>query len=229
MAIYTNSGAVYNIGASNPFEYNPTPTTFEGQRRVSCAMVITYTGTLERASGLIRIGRGPMITSLDTQLEIVTASGAVSTMHNVIGTDEDAQQVPVTALLNGPLVILPKPQTQEAEDFTTTLWPCPFPQGNKAAPWEEVWVTCMGYDPLCTFNFRFVEILEAQCGVNSPFKSFVTPSPKLALGWTAGESHMLTYAKKLAESVGSYVTPENISNVIYAVGAGRKIMQAITA
>ena len=214
--IASNTAYGYSIACGNPFQ--SATTTAEPVRRVSCALEITYTGRADAASGLIRIGRGGGNTSYDSVGEIVVVGGAGS-VHVLLGTDEDVIEVPVAKLaLAKSLIIVPRPMSTTATSFQNTTVQVPLTYSTTYdAPWEEVWVTCMGYDASCTFSIRWHEIVEAKCGVSSPFKSFVSPSPQLSLPYKAGESTMFTYAKALANSVGAMFDPSAISKVAVAL------------
>jgi hypothetical protein len=222
VGVWTNSGASLPIFPTVTFDSNTTTATYESIRRVSCAMILTYTGRADACSGIVRIGKGPMVAAFNTPFEL-GVGGVATSIATSLGQDEDSVSLPLSALLNKPLVLVPRPMSQEAERFREgngSALAVPFFQvaGEEIPGWEEIWVTVTGYDTTCTFNVQWVEIVEAYVGSQSIFKSFATPATKLALPWNARDSHMMTYSKALAAAVGSDANVAMAKNFIYTLG-----------
>jgi hypothetical protein len=227
VVITTNGGTAMHITESHPCVISASATTNEQHRRVSCAMVLKYTGRADAASGMVRITKGGNTTSYDSIAELATA-GAVATFHTLQGTDEDCIDIPIQLIAEkGGLVVCPRPISQEAENFRNQYYNAPLIGSDMGGGWEEVQVSCMGFDSTCTFQIDWHQVVESKVGTGSAFKSFVTPSTQLALPYRAGESPVVTYAKGIATSIGAVAdNVASAAHVVYAIGSGLSRVRA---
>jgi hypothetical protein len=230
MAVCYNNGGVNHIVDTHPCVTGATPNTNEQHRRVSCAMVLKYTGRADAVSGMVRITKGAAATAYDSLYEF-SIPGAVANFHNLQGADEDCIDIPMQFIAEkGGLVVCPRPIAQEAENFRNQYFNVPITGADMGGGWEEVQVSAYGYDATCTFQVEWHQVVESKVGAGSLFKSFTTPSTQLNLPYKAGESPVLTYAKGVAASIGA--AADNVASaahVIYALGNGLTRVRAAAA
>jgi len=219
VCVFSTMGTtVSTIPNNSPFCDSFSANTNESQRRISAALQIMYTGRADAASGLLRIGTGGCRTDYDNSVEWQTAA-APAAIYAYLGSDEDVIEVPVSALVGKTLTVLPKPLSRRCLDFETVPVDCPRPieSANTTLKWEEIIFACSGADSSSSFVVRWVENVEALAGSNSPYKSFLSPSPRRALPGASTLGTFAAYAAALARSIGAHVENGNFGRVITAL------------
>lgn len=204
--VYIHNGTSnYSILAAHPFITANTPESSEGIRRCSAALEIIYTGRADEASGYFTIGGGHANSFFDTQLELDTVS-EIASAASFIANHPDCIQIPVAAVAAaGSLVIVPKPISESAEKWFNTLFPVPVGvtvSDPEVGGWEQIFVICQGMTSTSTFLVRWHQVIEAKCGIQSPFQNFVSSYKAPYANARQGEGLLQSFYRNMVESIG---------------------------
>lgn len=204
--VYIHNGtANFSILAAHPFVAANTPDSTEGVRRASAALEIIYTGRADEAAGYFTICGGHANSFFDTQIELDTVAEIASTA-SFLANHPDCIQIPVAAVAAaGSLVLVPKPISESAEKWHNTTFTVPMPYtltDSEPGGWEQLFVICQGMTPSATFLVRWHQVIEAKCGIQSPFQNFVSSYKAPVANARQGEGLLQSFYRNMVESIG---------------------------
>lgn len=204
--VYIHNGtANFSILAAHPFVTANTPDSNEGIRRASAALEIIYTGRADEASGYFTICGGHANSFFDTQLELDTVA-EIASAASFLANHPDCIQIPVAAVAAaGSLVLVPKPISESAEKWFNTTFTVPMPSTlseSEPGGWEQIFVICQGMTSTATFLVRWHQVIEAKCGIQSPFQNFVSSYKAPVANVRQGEGLLQSFYRNMVESIG---------------------------